>query len=204
GPPVRYKPPTEQEAATTGRLRERFRPGQSGLAAAAGPDGPLAAGSYQLADGVAEITGVGVLPASRRRGLGGAVTHVLAADALARGARTVFLSATDAAVARGYSRLGFRESGTALIARTADSQPPPGRPRPGTGIRRLGRAAADAGQGHRGQAGQGSAFAGEVGLVGVARSRGGGREVERLGRGVEHADEALEAQHALQRLGAVA
>jgi hypothetical protein len=43
-----------------------------------------------------------------------------------------------------------------------------------------------------------------VGLVGVARSRGGGREVERLGRGVEHTDEALEAQHALQRLGAVA
>ncbi|MBO0805270.1 MAG: hypothetical protein J2P25_19600, partial [Nocardiopsaceae bacterium] len=47
-------------------LRERLESGQSALAAAVGPDGPLAAGSYQLADGVAEITGVGVLPASRR------------------------------------------------------------------------------------------------------------------------------------------
>src|SRR5262249_61964972 len=107
GPPVRYKPPTEQEAATTGRLRERFRPGQSGLAAAAGPDGPLAAGSYQLAGGVAEITGVGVLPASRRRGLGGAVTHVLAADALAPGPRPAVLSATHPGAARGRARLGF-------------------------------------------------------------------------------------------------
>ena len=81
--------------------------------------GTIAAGSYQLADGIAEITGVGVLPASRRRGLGAAVTHALALDALARGARTVFLSATDATVARVYARLGFREIGTAMIAEPA-------------------------------------------------------------------------------------
>ena len=37
-------------------------------------------------------------------------------DALARGARTVFLSATDAVVARIYARLGFRKIGTAMIA----------------------------------------------------------------------------------------
>jgi ribosomal protein S18 acetylase RimI-like enzyme len=97
-------------------LRERLRARQSVLAAACGPNGPLAAGSYQLAGAVAEITGVGVLPASRRRGLGAAVTHVLAAHALARGATTVFLSASDAAVARVYSRLGFREVGTSMIA----------------------------------------------------------------------------------------
>jgi ribosomal protein S18 acetylase RimI-like enzyme len=97
-------------------LRERLRAGHSVLAAARGPNGPLAAGSYQRAGDVAEITGVGVLPASRRRGLGGAVTHALAADALARGAATVFLSASDAAVARVYTRLGFREVGTAMIA----------------------------------------------------------------------------------------
>ena len=60
-------------------LRERLRSGQSVLAAARGPNGPLGAGSYQLAGDVAEITGVGVLPASRRRGLGAAVTHALAA-----------------------------------------------------------------------------------------------------------------------------
>ena len=57
-----------------------------------------------------------MLPASRRRGLGAAVTHALAADAVAGGAHTVFLSATDATVARVYARLGFREIGTALIA----------------------------------------------------------------------------------------
>ncbi len=57
-----------------------------------------------------------MLPASRRRGLAAAVTRALAADALAHGGRTVFLSATDAAVARIYARLGFREIGTSLIA----------------------------------------------------------------------------------------
>jgi ribosomal protein S18 acetylase RimI-like enzyme len=100
-------------------LRERLRSGQSVLAAACGPNGPLGAGSYQLAGDVAEITGVGVLPASRRRGLGAAVTHALAAHALARGATTVFLSASDAAVARIYARLGFREIGTSMIAEPA-------------------------------------------------------------------------------------
>jgi ribosomal protein S18 acetylase RimI-like enzyme len=102
-------------------LRERLQSGMSVLATASGPNGPLAAGSYQLTDGVAEITGVGVLPASRRHGLGGAVTWALAADALARGARIVFLSATDATVARIYTRLGFGEIGTAMIAEPASA-----------------------------------------------------------------------------------
>jgi ribosomal protein S18 acetylase RimI-like enzyme len=97
-------------------MRERLRSGQSVLAAAHGPNGPLGAGSYQLAGHVAEITGVGVLPASRRRGLGAAVTRALAAHALDRGATTVFLSASDAEVARVYARLGFREIGTSMIA----------------------------------------------------------------------------------------
>jgi ribosomal protein S18 acetylase RimI-like enzyme len=100
-------------------LRERLESRRSVIAAASGPNGPLAAGSYQIADGVAEITGVGVLPASRRRGLGAAVTYLLAADARAHGARVVFLSATDAAVARIYTRLGFRPIGTAMIGEPA-------------------------------------------------------------------------------------
>jgi predicted GNAT family acetyltransferase len=90
------------------------------LVAAFGPDGPLAAGSCQAVDAVAEITGVGVLPADRRRGLGAAVTALLAQDALARGVETVFLSASDAAVARIYASIGFREIGTAMIAEPAD------------------------------------------------------------------------------------
>jgi ribosomal protein S18 acetylase RimI-like enzyme len=109
------------DAATIEMLRERLRAGLSVLAAARGPNGPLAAGSYQIADGVAEITGVGVLPASRRRGLAAAVTHALAADALAHGASMVFLSASDQTVARIYARLGFREIGTAMIAEPPDA-----------------------------------------------------------------------------------
>ena len=88
-------------------LRERLRSGQSVLAAAFGPDGPLAAGSCQPMGGVAEITGVGVLPSSRRMGLGGAVTAALAREALRRGVQTVFLAASDDDVARVYARLGF-------------------------------------------------------------------------------------------------
>lgn len=117
----RDKLAADHDGGTIDMLRERLESARSVLAAASGPNGPLAAGSYQLSDGVAEITGVGVLPASRRRGLGAAVTHTLAADALARGARTVFLSATDATVARVYARLGFREIGTTLIAEAADA-----------------------------------------------------------------------------------
>jgi len=100
-------------------VRDRLRAGRSVLATASGPDGPLASGSYQHAAGVAEITGVGVLPASRRRGLGAAVTYALAAHAVARGVTTVFLSAADADAARIYKRLGFREIGTAMIAEPA-------------------------------------------------------------------------------------
>lgn len=117
----RDKLAADHDGGTMEMLRDRLRSGQSVLATASGPDGPLAAGSYQLTDGVAEITGVGVLPASRRRGLGAAVTHALAFDALARGARTVFLSATDPTVARIYTRLGFREVGTAMIAEPPDA-----------------------------------------------------------------------------------
>jgi ribosomal protein S18 acetylase RimI-like enzyme len=115
----RDKIAADHDGGTIDLLRERLQSRRSVLATASGPNGPLAAGSYQLADGIAEITGVGVLPASRRRGLGAAVTHALALDAIARGARTVFLSATDAAVARVYARLGFREIGTAMIAEPA-------------------------------------------------------------------------------------
>lgn len=112
----RDKVAANHDASIIGLLRERLESGESVLAAAIGPNGPLAAGSYQLAGGVAEITGVGVLPASRRRGLGTAVTATLAAHAAASGAEIVFLSATDESVARVYCRLGFRRIGTAMIA----------------------------------------------------------------------------------------
>ena len=77
----RDKIAADHDGGTIAMLRERLRSGHSVLAAAFGPDGPLAAGSCQAVDGVAEITGVGVLPAHRRQGLGAAVTALLAADA---------------------------------------------------------------------------------------------------------------------------
>jgi ribosomal protein S18 acetylase RimI-like enzyme len=116
GAAERDKIAADHDGGTIAMLRERLRSGQSVLAAAFGPDGPLAAGSCQAVGGVAEITGVGVLPADRRRGLGAAVTALLAADARDRGAEITFLSASDDAVARVYARIGFREIGTAMIA----------------------------------------------------------------------------------------
>jgi ribosomal protein S18 acetylase RimI-like enzyme len=116
----RDKMAADYDGGTIEMLRERLRSGQSVVAAAFGPDGPLAAGSCQAADGVAEITGVGVLPSARRQGLGAAVTALLARDALDRGVTTVFLSASDDEVARIYARIGFREIGIAMIAEPAD------------------------------------------------------------------------------------
>jgi ribosomal protein S18 acetylase RimI-like enzyme len=119
GTAERDKIAADHDGGTIAILRERLRSGQSVLAAAFGPDGPLAAGSCQAVDGVAEITGVGVLPAYRRRRLGAAVTALLARDAGDRGVETVFLSASDDAVARVYARIGFREIGTAMIGEPA-------------------------------------------------------------------------------------
>jgi len=116
GTAERDKIAAEQDGGTIAMLRERLRRGQSVLATAAGPDGPVAAGSCQSVGTVAEITGVGVLPCARRAGLGSAVTAALARDALNRGMETVFLSASDEAVACVYARLGFRRIGTAMIA----------------------------------------------------------------------------------------
>jgi len=121
GPTERDKLAADHDPASIEAVRERLRAGRSVLATASGPDGPLASGSYQHVAGVAEITGIGVLPASRRRGLGAAVTHALAAHALAAGSPTVFLSAADSDAARIYTRLGFREIGTAMIAEAPDT-----------------------------------------------------------------------------------
>jgi len=119
GAAERDKIAADHDGGTIAMLRERLLSGHSVLAAAFGPDGPLAAGSCQAVGSVAEITGVGALPSVRRQGLGAAVTALLAADARDRGVQTIFLSASDAAVARVYARIGFREIGTAMIAEPA-------------------------------------------------------------------------------------
>jgi ribosomal protein S18 acetylase RimI-like enzyme len=108
---------TQARLGDLGFLRERLRGGLTATAVAESPDdGPLGAGSHQLAEGVSEVMGVGTLPAARRRGIGAAVTGRLVQDARAHGAEIVFLSAAGDAVARLYERLGFRRVGTACFA----------------------------------------------------------------------------------------
>jgi ribosomal protein S18 acetylase RimI-like enzyme len=103
-------------------LRERISAGLLAMAVAErGPDGPLAAGSYQLAGAVSEVMGIGTLPAARRHGLGAAVTGRLVQDARERGAEIVFLSAAGDDVARLYQGLGFRRIGTACFAFPGDA-----------------------------------------------------------------------------------
>jgi ribosomal protein S18 acetylase RimI-like enzyme len=79
-------------------------------------EGALAAGSYQPMGAVAEIVGVGTLPAARRRGLAGVVTAALVAHARGHGVQALVLSAEDDSVARIYRRAGFGRIGTTYAA----------------------------------------------------------------------------------------
>ncbi|MFD3332433.1 GNAT family N-acetyltransferase [Streptomyces sp. NPDC058700] len=105
------------EPGTAERIGARIEAGWTRLAAALDGTGEaLSAGQHQPVGPVSEVVGVGTVPSARRRGLGPAVTAALVADARAHGAELVFLSASDADVARLYGRLGFRTVATALIA----------------------------------------------------------------------------------------
>lgn len=78
--------------------------------------GAVGGGSHNPRGQVSEMVGVGVLPAFRRRGLGGAVAHLLARQALATGLTTVFCGAESSDVARVYEGVGFRRIGTTCMA----------------------------------------------------------------------------------------
>jgi predicted GNAT family acetyltransferase len=78
--------------------------------------GVVGGGTHSPRGSATEITGIGVLPRARRRGLGAALTAALAEDARGNGARTIFLSAGDEAASRVYQAVGFRRVGTACIA----------------------------------------------------------------------------------------
>ncbi|WP_030761084.1 GNAT family N-acetyltransferase [Streptomyces sp. NRRL F-2664] len=116
--------PAELAAATADPATESRRAdvaaklaaGTSGMAAAVRDGVVLCSGMFNPVGDVAEVVGVGTLPSARRQGLALGVTAALVAQARARGARTVFLSAGDEDVARIYGRAGFRRLATALIA----------------------------------------------------------------------------------------
>ncbi|HSS68243.1 MAG TPA: GNAT family N-acetyltransferase [Nocardioidaceae bacterium] len=101
-------------------FREAVAAGDFILAAAFAPDEPAAGavggGSLMPVGDTAEIAGVGVLPAYRRRGLAAEITYVLGHEGRRRGVDLVFCSADSDDVARVYAGVGFRRVGTALIA----------------------------------------------------------------------------------------
>ncbi|KDN87939.1 GNAT family N-acetyltransferase [Kitasatospora cheerisanensis] len=102
------------------RMIGRMEAGRTVVAATVGPDGlASASGCHQPVGGVSEIVAVATLPSLRRQGLARRVTAHLVEHARATGIRTVFLSASDDAVARIYESIGFRRAATALIAEPA-------------------------------------------------------------------------------------
>lgn len=101
-------------------MRRRARDGLLVLAGAfAGERGAVGGGTHALRGRVTELTGIATLPWARRRGIGAALTAVLARDAVQRGAEVVFLSAGSEQVARVYERVGFVRVGTACVAQAA-------------------------------------------------------------------------------------
>ncbi|MFD8480567.1 GNAT family N-acetyltransferase [Kitasatospora sp. NPDC059673] len=102
------------------RMAARMEAGRTVVAATVGPDGLAgASGCHQPIGDVSEIVAVATLPSLRRQGLARRVTAQLVEHARATGIRTVFLSASDDAVARIYESVGFRRIATALIAEPA-------------------------------------------------------------------------------------
>jgi ribosomal protein S18 acetylase RimI-like enzyme len=81
--------------------------------------GAVGGGSHSPRDGVTEITGVALLPAYRRQGIGASLTAALVSDARRLGVTTIFCSADSDEVARVYERVGFRRTGTACVAEPA-------------------------------------------------------------------------------------
>jgi ribosomal protein S18 acetylase RimI-like enzyme len=80
---------------------------------------PVSGGLHSPVGETTEVAGIGTLAEFRRRGIAGALTSALIADALDRGCECIFLSAADETVQRVYARLGFEKIGTAMD--TADA-----------------------------------------------------------------------------------
>jgi GNAT superfamily N-acetyltransferase len=112
------------EAMAADRLayfRDRMAKGLMRWAAAEDAFGPVAGGSYHPRGDTAELTGIGTVPALRRRGIGAALTAALAADAVAHEVTLVFLSAGSVDAARIYERVGFERVATACVAGPASA-----------------------------------------------------------------------------------
>lgn len=109
-------PPPPPDDAAVATARADLIAGASVRVLVSGPDGPAAAGQVQRAGDVAELVGIGTVAAYRGRGLGAAVTALLARVARAAGVDVVFLAAGSADATRVYERVGFRRVGECGIA----------------------------------------------------------------------------------------
>src|SRR5262245_54065294 len=109
GGPAELPPADEVE-----RLRDQLRAGTLCYALATLDGVPAGAGSTAPIDGVAEVAGVGISPALRRRGVAASLTSFLAEQLFAAGGRLAWLSAGDAAAQSVYERIGFAVIDTRL------------------------------------------------------------------------------------------
>jgi ribosomal protein S18 acetylase RimI-like enzyme len=101
-------PPSDEQV-------ERSSPPVRGLLAQL--DGvPAGIGSRSaVAEGVCEITGIGVRERFRRRGIAAAITAAAAVAAFADGAELCFLTPGDDGAERVYARAGFVRAGTTMV-----------------------------------------------------------------------------------------
>lgn len=109
-------PPAPPDDVTVAAARADLAAGAGIRILVTGAEGPVAAGQVQRAGDVAELVGIGTVAAERGRGLGAAVTALLAAAARSTGADLVFLAAGSADATRVYERVGFRRVGECGVA----------------------------------------------------------------------------------------
>ncbi len=101
------EPPPSAEAVD--RARARSKAGGIAILARDAATGEAFGGGGCTApgDGVAELVGISVRPAHRRRGIAAAITARLAQEAFAAGVRTAFMTPGDDDAGRVYARAGF-------------------------------------------------------------------------------------------------
>ena len=98
------------------RQRLRMRSGLLVLVGAFDALGrPVGGGMHNPRGDLSEVTGIGVLPAHRCRGIGTAITSVLSETAL-RAGQSPFLSAATQSAASVYETVGYAHVGTACVA----------------------------------------------------------------------------------------
>lgn len=106
-------------AVDVDHLRARIRARETVVVVGHRRGRPVCVGMHQPVGDVTELVGVSTLPAERRHGWATAVMSMLVADAVARGVRTVVLSAASDAVAHIYEGVGFRDVSVVCAAEPA-------------------------------------------------------------------------------------